>query len=332
VQVVSHAVTNDTTAANGASTFNAMSEDGHYIVFTSTATNLVNGDDNGRSDIFLYDTQTHDVSLVDVAHGGVTQVTATAQNVWAVTDDGVVVFTSDATDIPDATTATVNNLFAYTLADADQQATFALGNAAVDLHFSLSSIARDSLVTVHWGDGTQDETATATALSTPTYDFAHNYAPGGTYSGTLTVADSVSSAAQTFSVRVANYSTSPQTLTAASGTNFLFGSQGNDTLTGGTGSDTLVGGQGNDFITTGTGSDTIVFRTGDGSDTVSDFTVAGSIHDIIDLTQVAGVHSLANLTLTQSGADTIVDLPGSDQLLLQHVTASTLTNSDFHFA
>jgi Tol biopolymer transport system component len=42
--------------ANGASTDPAVSVDGRYIVFTSAATNLVAGDTNGKTDIFLRDT------------------------------------------------------------------------------------------------------------------------------------------------------------------------------------------------------------------------------------------------------------------------------------
>jgi archaellum component FlaF (FlaF/FlaG flagellin family) len=51
---------------NGTSFFPGLSDDGRFVVFTSTATNLVPGDTNGRHDVFVRDRlnqQTHRVSV-----------------------------------------------------------------------------------------------------------------------------------------------------------------------------------------------------------------------------------------------------------------------------
>ena len=51
-------ISNDTgriLAANGASTSPAVSGDGRFIAYQSAATNIVNGDTNGKTDIFVYD-------------------------------------------------------------------------------------------------------------------------------------------------------------------------------------------------------------------------------------------------------------------------------------
>ena len=47
-----------------------MSADGRYIAFESYASNLVSGDDNGQTDIFLHDRQTGQTVRVSVASDG----------------------------------------------------------------------------------------------------------------------------------------------------------------------------------------------------------------------------------------------------------------------
>src|SRR5689334_9310034 len=47
--------TNGAASGNGNSTHPVLSADGHYVVFESTAANLVAGDTNSQSDIFLRD-------------------------------------------------------------------------------------------------------------------------------------------------------------------------------------------------------------------------------------------------------------------------------------
>lgn len=49
--------------ANGPSTYPSFSQDGRYIAFQSSASNLVDGDNNGYTDIFLYDTENNDERL-----------------------------------------------------------------------------------------------------------------------------------------------------------------------------------------------------------------------------------------------------------------------------
>ena len=58
------------TQANGDSSRARISADGSLVVFTSSATNLVGGDTNGRSDIFLRDLGASTTSRVDLRPGG----------------------------------------------------------------------------------------------------------------------------------------------------------------------------------------------------------------------------------------------------------------------
>lgn len=47
-----------------------ISADGRYVVFSSKAENLVTGDNNGVSDVFIHDMVTHQTKLVSVTSGG----------------------------------------------------------------------------------------------------------------------------------------------------------------------------------------------------------------------------------------------------------------------
>jgi Tol biopolymer transport system component len=94
--------------ANGESDFAVPSATGRYVVFVSSATNLIEGDVNGHPDVFLKDRETGEVELISVASDG------TQGNNWSgnggmgftsaprldVTPDGrFVVFLSQATNL-----------------------------------------------------------------------------------------------------------------------------------------------------------------------------------------------------------------------------------------
>jgi VCBS repeat-containing protein len=75
-----------------------FSADGRFIIFQSNASNLVAGDNNGATDVFLYDLQTHQVQLVSVAADG----SSANGNSYrpAISSDGHhIVFASNATNL-----------------------------------------------------------------------------------------------------------------------------------------------------------------------------------------------------------------------------------------
>ncbi|MEO8602194.1 MAG: hypothetical protein ABI629_06430 [bacterium] len=93
--------------ANGASSFPRLSGDGRFVVFQSNASNLVEGDDNAATDIFLYDRQDDVMRRVSVSADG------TAGNGRSLTpaisaDGRVVAFASRATNL---VTTTVSGTF-----------------------------------------------------------------------------------------------------------------------------------------------------------------------------------------------------------------------------
>jgi Ca2+-binding RTX toxin-like protein len=116
--------------------------------------------------------------------------------------------------------------------------------------------------------------------------------------------------------------------------NILYGNLGNDTLQGGTGHDLIRGGQGDDSIVAGSGPEWIsgdrgadTIEGGSGADTFHSFSGAGT-DIVIGFDAGKGDHVQLDLgthyTLSQSGADTVVDMGGGDQLVLRDVTLSTL--------
>ncbi|HWH10928.1 MAG TPA: hypothetical protein VG165_07355 [Solirubrobacteraceae bacterium] len=84
--------------ANGASVQPAISADGRYVAFASTASNLVAGDTNGVSDVFLADLETGAITRVSVAHGGV-QANAASTGPAISADGTTVSFDSSATNL-----------------------------------------------------------------------------------------------------------------------------------------------------------------------------------------------------------------------------------------
>lgn len=123
----------------------------------------------------------------------------------------------------------------------------------------------------------------------------------------------------------------------AGGADIINGNQGNDTITGGDGFDIVRGGKDNDSISGGAGDD---FLSGDrGSDTIAGGAGADTFHTfsgagldrVTDFSLADGdrvlVFAGTQYTVSQSGADTVIDLGGGDQMVLVGVQSSSLTGN-----
>jgi hypothetical protein len=121
------------------------------------------------------------------------------------------------------------------------------------------------------------------------------------------------------------------TLSGDDGNNYLSGGLGNDTLIGGNGNNTLDGGAGNDQMRGGSGADTYIFRSGDGSDTIQDFSPAKG--DKIDLTGVSEVRNFAELQahLYQTPTYAQIKLSSTLSIALMKVNVADLTKDAFIF-
>ncbi len=83
---------------NGRSSYSAMSADGRYLAFTADATNLVDGDTNGVSDVFVRDRETGTTERVSVASDG-TQANGHSPSCAISADGRYVAFSSHATNL-----------------------------------------------------------------------------------------------------------------------------------------------------------------------------------------------------------------------------------------
>ena len=103
-----------------------------------------------------------------------------------------------------------------------------------------------------------------------------------------------------------------------------------DILNGEAGDDTLDGGAGDDGLTGGSGADTFVIGSGGGIDLITDFNAEEG--DKIDLSGIAGAHSLADLMVTEHRGNTTIMLASGEGVVLRNVASDTLTDDLFLFA
>jgi Tol biopolymer transport system component len=92
----------------------SASADGRYVAFSSWADNLVPGDTNGQSDIFVRDLQTGTTRLVSVASDG-TQANDTSFTPSISADGDVIAFRSDATNLVPNDTEGHLDVFVHTM-------------------------------------------------------------------------------------------------------------------------------------------------------------------------------------------------------------------------
>ncbi|MGO4760093.1 TolB family protein, partial [Streptomyces sp. 2MCAF27] len=96
--------------ANSQALFSRISDDGRYIIFHSTASDIVAGDTNSASDVFLRDVQTGTTLLVSVPAGGGLGDSHSG-NADLSADARYVVFNSSATNMVADDTNAVNDIF-----------------------------------------------------------------------------------------------------------------------------------------------------------------------------------------------------------------------------
>jgi Ca2+-binding RTX toxin-like protein len=110
----------------------------------------------------------------------------------------------------------------------------------------------------------------------------------------------------------------------------LFGNSGNDTMVGGAGADFIYAQSGDDQMEGGAGADIFQFRSADGDDFISDFTV----HEDTFLAFGFGFASGADVfaLARASGGDTVIDLPGGGTVTLTGVALASLDADDFDVA
>jgi Ca2+-binding RTX toxin-like protein len=114
----------------------------------------------------------------------------------------------------------------------------------------------------------------------------------------------------------------------------LTGSKFGDKLTGNKVGNTLDGGRGNDMLTGGASSDLFIFGAHYGKDTIVDLVGKGRDHDVIDLSNAAGITSYKDLVsnhLRDIGHDLQITTTDGSKLILAGLDANDIGKADFLF-
>jgi Tol biopolymer transport system component len=98
--------------ANGDSFAPAISADGRYVVFSSAATNLVDGDTNRANDIFVRDRVAGTTTRISLGPGGV-EANGSSYTPAISADGSTVAYTSDATNLVAGDVNSVRDVFVY---------------------------------------------------------------------------------------------------------------------------------------------------------------------------------------------------------------------------
>ena len=96
---------------NGDSTAPAISADGRYVVFQSTAGNLAPSDGNGQTDVFIRDTQTGATAMVSRPVGSSGNANGGSGNAFITSNGRFVVFQSGASDLVPGDTNGAQDVF-----------------------------------------------------------------------------------------------------------------------------------------------------------------------------------------------------------------------------
>jgi Tol biopolymer transport system component len=96
---------------NGFSSLAAVSADGRYVAFVSSANNLVLGDTYGFTDVFVRDLVTGVTERASVGFGGVEADSSSGDGLGISADGRFIVFSSDATDLDQNDTNGTTDIF-----------------------------------------------------------------------------------------------------------------------------------------------------------------------------------------------------------------------------
>ena len=111
--------TDRTEATGGPSGVPAVSGDGRYVAFASDATNLIASDTNGQTDVFVYDSATGQTTRVSISSNGTEATGGGSRNPAMSADGRYIAFESDATNLVNADTNGVTDIFLHDRTSGD---------------------------------------------------------------------------------------------------------------------------------------------------------------------------------------------------------------------
>jgi len=105
-------IASDGTQANNASQWSSISGDGRYVAFYSNASNLVNNDTNGYTDVFVHDRQSRQTSRISIASDG-TQSNGSSLRLSLSNNGRYVMFESEANNLVSGDTNNTEDVFIH---------------------------------------------------------------------------------------------------------------------------------------------------------------------------------------------------------------------------
>ena len=139
---------------DGLSTNPSISADGRYIAYVSFATNIIDNDTNGYSDIFVYDTLTDTTSRISVGQSGEQAVGGDSTDPAISANGRFIAYTSEATNLYVHDDNSASDIFVY---DAIDNTTTAVSVYWEDDHFQTipfssysPSISSDGRYVAYW--------------------------------------------------------------------------------------------------------------------------------------------------------------------------------------
>jgi Ca2+-binding RTX toxin-like protein len=297
------------------------------VVFESDATNLVAGDTNGVSDIFLKDLSTGAITRLSTAANGA-QTDFDSYTPLFSPDGRHVMFESDATNLVAGDTNNKTDIFRIDLLYKANAAAIIEGRFIE----TTLGVGNASSVSIAWGDGTSSTQAPVAGQ----VSLNHAYASTGAKNAVVTLVEgaltwNVAHTVDLGTGTMVRNTALADTLSGGAGNdiltgdafaNILNGAGGNDWLDGGAGADVMDGGSGDDtYVADGT--DTIVEALGGGTDTVitsSNFSLAtfAQVENLTAADGAAGVmltgNALANTLMGNAGANRLDGGAGADVL------------------
>jgi len=170
-------VASDGAQANGPSGYASISADGWYVAFDSSATNLVSGDTNNHSDVFVRDRETTTTTRVSLASDG-TQGNGNSSYASVSGDGRYVAFVSGASNLVSGDTNGTDDIFVRDcLTDTTTRVSIASDGTQSNGASSIPSISADGRYIAFYS------TATNLVLgdTNNTYDvFVHDRQTGAT--------------------------------------------------------------------------------------------------------------------------------------------------------
>ncbi|MEG4024174.1 MULTISPECIES: calcium-binding protein [unclassified Microcoleus] len=312
---------------NGISFFNdsSISADGRFVAFEFDASNLVPGDTNDKTDIFVRDTLTNTTTRVSVDSAG-NQGNSVSYSPSISADGRFVAFESFASNLVPGDTNDERDIFVRdTLTNTTTRVSVDSAGNHRNIDSDNPSISADgrfvafesyafNIVGAPLSDILVRDTLTNTTTNV-SVDSAGNpgeaFNPSISGDGRFVAFDSNSSnlvPGQTSNYRnifVADTSSTPNVINGTDGNDNLTGTSGNDIINGVEGDDVLTGLRANDVLNGGDGND--ILYGGKGSDTLNgglgnDNLVGGVGKDVFVLGAGLGVDTISDFG---NGQDTI---------------------------